>query len=158
MSNGFTLLARCQPALFACKVSRRDGNSAFFGARFSMMAASPAQNASGEIPVFVVASLAIKSNKTGAIFNPWASIRFMMGFFLTRNGSYAQFFGERQIAPQRAAFRALLAPNPGPREGPWQASIAHNKGFPGSLKRSLKYWQRGRPTRPTRSQSQPASV
>jgi hypothetical protein len=45
-----------------------------------MMAASPAQNASGEIPVLGAASLAMKSNRTGAIFNPWASIRFMMGF------------------------------------------------------------------------------
>jgi hypothetical protein len=27
----------------------------------------------------------MKSNRTGAIFNPWASIRFMMGF-LKRNG------------------------------------------------------------------------
>src|SRR6266850_1222674 len=95
MSNGLPLLARCQPSIFACKVSRTASNSAFFGARFSRMAASPAQNASGEIPVFGVASLAIKSNKTGAIFNPWASIRFMIGFFLTRNGGYA-VLGKRQ--------------------------------------------------------------
>src|SRR5215813_13223359 len=45
-----------------------------------MMAASPAQNASGEIPVLGVASLAMKSWSRGAIFNPWASIRFMIGF------------------------------------------------------------------------------
>jgi hypothetical protein len=51
-----------------------------------MMAASPAQNASGETPVLGVASLAMKSNKTGAIFNPWASIRFMMGFSRKANG------------------------------------------------------------------------
>ena len=45
------------------------------------MAASPAQNASGEIPVFGVASLAMKSWSRGAIFNPWASIRFIMELF-----------------------------------------------------------------------------
>jgi hypothetical protein len=33
------------------------------------MAASPAQNVSGEIPVPGAASLAIKSNRTGAIFS-----------------------------------------------------------------------------------------
>src|SRR3954454_9369737 len=44
------------------------------------MAANPAQNESGAIPVLGVASLAMKSNRTGAIFNPWASIRFMAGF------------------------------------------------------------------------------
>jgi hypothetical protein len=55
------------------------------------MAASPAQNASGEIPVFGVASLAMKSNRTGAIFNPWASTRVMVGF-LKRNGVFEAVF------------------------------------------------------------------
>jgi hypothetical protein len=45
-----------------------------------MIAASPAQKASGDIPVLGVASLAMKSNSSAAIFNPWASTRFMMGF------------------------------------------------------------------------------
>ena len=91
MSNGLPLLARCQPSIFACSVSRNASSSRFFGPSFSMMAASPAQNASGEIPVFGVASLATKSNRTGAIFNPWASTRFMMGF-LKRNGAFAGCF------------------------------------------------------------------
>jgi hypothetical protein len=60
-----------------------------------MMAATPAQNASGEIPVLGVASLAMKSNRTGAIFNPWASTRFMMGF-LNRNGVCRLFSEEKQ--------------------------------------------------------------
>jgi hypothetical protein len=35
----------------------------------------------------------MKSNRTGAIFNPWASTRFMMGF-LGRNGVQRLFSGE----------------------------------------------------------------
>jgi hypothetical protein len=58
---------------------------AVFRPSFVVVAAKPAQNASGEIPVLGVASLAMKSNRTAAIFNPWASTRFMMGF-LDRNG------------------------------------------------------------------------
>jgi hypothetical protein len=60
-----------------------------------MMAASPAQNASGEIPVLGVASLAMKSNRTGAIFNPWASIRFMIGFFSRETTLNADFRGKK---------------------------------------------------------------
>ena len=80
MSNALPLLARCQPSILACSASRTASSSRFFGPNLAMMAASPAQNASGEIPVLGVASLAMKSNSSGAIFNPWASTRFMMGF------------------------------------------------------------------------------
>jgi hypothetical protein len=37
----------------------------------------------------------MKSNRTGAIFNPWASTRFMMGF-LGRNGVLWLFSGRKQ--------------------------------------------------------------
>src|SRR5438552_388492 len=75
-----------------------------------MMPASPAQNASGEIPVLGVASLAMKSNSSGAIFNPWASTRFMMGF-LGRKPRFYESFQDRkqQKARQRAISGALLA-------------------------------------------------
>ncbi len=56
-----------------------------------MIAASPAQKVSAETPVSAVASLAIKSNKTGAIFNPLASIRFMIN--LTDNGKKSAVSG-----------------------------------------------------------------
>jgi hypothetical protein len=56
-----------------------------------MIAASPAQNASGSIPVLGAASLAMKSWRTGAICNPWAVTRFMMGFF--SRGNFADFSG-----------------------------------------------------------------
>src|ERR1700710_559891 len=114
MSNGFPLFARCQPSILACKLSRTASNSRFFGARFWIMDASPAQNASGEIPVLGVASLAMKSNKTGAIFNPWASIRFILGF-LTRNSELTRCFQgtNGKGAPHNAADTALLDPKPG---------------------------------------------
>src|SRR5436190_14592058 len=106
MSTGLPLLARCQASIFSCSVSRNFRRSRVFGASFLMMAASPAQNASGEIPVFGVASLAMKSNRTGAIFNPWASTRFMVGF-LGRKWRFVAVFGEKQQkARQRAAFKA----------------------------------------------------
>src|ERR1044072_3919933 len=105
MSTGFPLLARCQASIFSCSVSRNFRRSRFFGASFLMMAASPAQNASGEIPVLGVASLAMKSNRTGAIFNPWASTRFMVGF-LGRNGVLGLLSGRKQQKTrQRAAFK-----------------------------------------------------
>src|ERR1700761_6161923 len=107
MSNGLLLLARCQPSIFACKVSRTASSSRFFGARFWTIAARPAQNASGVIPVLGVASLAMKSNKTGAIFSPWASIRSIMSFsdvFLGRNrGAVAVFRGKKRDRRQTAA-------------------------------------------------------
>ena len=68
-----------------------------------MMAASPAQNASGEIPVFGAASLAMKSNRTGAIFNPWASMRFMM-VFLAEMAVLAPLTRRQQNGPHGAAF------------------------------------------------------
>src|ERR1044072_3863562 len=95
MSNDLPLLARCQPSILACSASRKASSSRFFGPNFLMMAATPAQNASGEIPVLGAASLAMKSNRTGAIFNPWASTRFMMGF-LKRNGVYRLLSEEKQ--------------------------------------------------------------
>src|ERR1700682_5265536 len=91
MSNGLPLLARCQPSILACKASRTASNSLFFGPSFWMIAESPAQNASAETPVLGVASLAMKSNRTGAIFNPWASTRFMMGFLKTKRRSGSCF-------------------------------------------------------------------
>src|ERR1700726_4687702 len=81
-----------------------------------MMAASPAQKASGEIPVLGVASLAMKSNKTGAIFSPWASIRFMM-----------EFFSRQQR--RRAVFRAK-SPTKGPVESPFSSKA-------GAMRRAL---------------------
>src|SRR5258708_34405396 len=103
MSDGLPLLARGQPSIFACKLARTESSYLLFGASIWMMAASPAQNASGEVPVLGVASLAMKSNKTGAIFNPWASTRFMTGF-LARNGGYAPSTGTTdKSAPQTAA-------------------------------------------------------
>src|SRR5215468_6534383 len=75
-----------------------------------MMLAKPAQNASGEIPDLGAASLAMKSNRTGAIFNPWASTRFMMGF-LGRKWRFAAVFGEKtaKSAPRGGVQAALLA-------------------------------------------------
>src|SRR3979409_291078 len=99
MSNGLPLLARCQPSILVCQGRRTASSSRFFGPSFAMMAESPAQNASGEIPVLGVASLAMKSNRTGAIFNPWASTRFIMGF-LNQNGVYRLLF-RRKAAKTR---------------------------------------------------------
>src|SRR6476646_3545926 len=109
MSNFLPLLARCQWSILACSVSRKASNSRFFGPNFLMMAASPAQNASGEMPVLGVASLAMKSNRTGAIFNPWASTRVMMGFLKETGVLGAVFERNQQKTRQRAAFTALLA-------------------------------------------------
>src|ERR1700723_1715780 len=77
------------------------------------MPASPAQNASGAIPVFGAASFAMKSNRTGAIFNPWASIRFMMDFSRERQRrrapSLRDFRGKKRASRARR-FDGLLAP------------------------------------------------
>src|SRR3982751_1315244 len=101
MSNDVPLLARCQPSILACSASRKASNSRFFGPSFLMMAATPAQNASGEIPVLGAASLAMKSNRTGAIFNPWASTRFMADF-LGQNGVERLFSkGKQQKTRQK---------------------------------------------------------
>jgi hypothetical protein len=55
----------------------------------------------------------MKSNRTGAIFNPWASTRFMMGF-LKRNGVYMLFSGQNSKKRAKgAALAALLALKPG---------------------------------------------
>src|SRR5438445_786041 len=98
----------------AITLSRKTSSSRFLGPSFLMMAATPAQNASGEIPVLGAASLAMKSNRTGAIFNPWASTRFMLGF-LGRNGVQRLLFDETQqkTRQKRAALAALLALKPG---------------------------------------------
>src|SRR6476659_8754744 len=110
MSNFLPLLARCQSSIFACSVSRNASSSRFFGPSFLMMAASPAQNASGAIPVFGVASLAMKSNRTGAIFNPWVSTRVMIGF-LKRNGVFGLFSDEeQQKTPQRGGVHGPFSP------------------------------------------------
>jgi hypothetical protein len=37
--------------------------------------------------------LAMKSNRTGAIFSPWASIRFMMGIFSGETALRRRFQG-----------------------------------------------------------------
>ena len=55
----------------------------------------------GEIPVLGVASLAMKSNKTGAIFSPWASMRFMMGFFSRETAVSAVFRGQTTKGPRK---------------------------------------------------------
>src|SRR4249919_1255161 len=110
MSNFLPLLARCQSSIFACSVSRNASSSRFFGPSFLMMAATPAQNASGEIPVLGAASLAMKSNRTGAIFNPWASTRFMLGFLDRKWRFVAAFRRKQQKAGQKGgAEGALLA-------------------------------------------------
>src|SRR5215510_1456849 len=98
MSTGLPLLARCHASIFSCSVSRNFRRSRFFGASFLMMAERPAQNASGEIPVLGVAPFSMKSNRTGAIFNPWASTRFMVGL-LGRNGLFS--VRKQQKAPQK---------------------------------------------------------
>src|SRR5580693_1679431 len=116
MSNGLPLLTRCQSSIFSCKASRTASSSRFFGARSRMMAASPAQNASGEIPLLGVASLAMKSNRTGAILSPWAGIRFMMGFSRGKRWRDAVFRAKSQKAPDGATFGGLLAPKPGQRK------------------------------------------
>src|ERR1700692_2800748 len=123
MSNGLPLLARCQPSIFACRVSRTASSSRFFGARSRMMAASPVQNASGEIPVLGVASLAMKSNRTGAIFSPWASIRFMgvfSGDFL-RETAITRCFGDKTAkrAPQRGSFHGPFSAKAGAMRRPF---------------------------------------
>src|SRR5260221_6346124 len=108
MSNA-PLWARCQASILSCKVSRTLSSSRFFGPRSLMIPARPAQNASGAIPVLGAASLAMKSNRTGAIFNPWASIRFMLGF-LAKSGNSALFSGkvrqQRQTAAPKHSFSA----------------------------------------------------
>jgi hypothetical protein len=50
----------------------------------------------------------MKSWRTGAIFNPWASIRFMMGFLKMRAMRVGLFFwAKQQTAPLEAAERAF---------------------------------------------------
>src|SRR6516162_794385 len=117
MSTGLPLLARCQPSILSCSASRTASNSRLRGARSRMIAASPFQNASGSIPVLGAASFAMKSNRTGAIFNPWASIRFMMGFS-REQGACALSGLEQQKRRRGAAGRVLLAPKKGAEEGP----------------------------------------
>ena len=88
------------------------------------MAASPAQNASGVIPVFGLASLAMKSNRTGAIFNPWASMRFMMEFSHEKR-AVKRGFQELQ-GKKGAVGRGVGAPfsaKAGPQEKPFNAPI-----------------------------------
>src|SRR5690242_384307 len=78
-----------------------------------MMAATPAQNASGAIPVFGAASLAMKSKRTGAIFNPWASTRFMMGFLVGNGCFWLLLTRQQQNAPTRGGFRGTISPKKG---------------------------------------------
>src|SRR5215468_1876503 len=127
MSTGLPLWARCQASIFSCSVSRNFRSSAFFGASFLMMAASPAQNASGEIPVLGAASLAMKSNRTGAIFNPWASTRFMRELSRQEMAFCGCFRGEnsKKRAKRGGVQGALLATSrddekaPKSRKKPW---------------------------------------
>jgi hypothetical protein len=69
------------------------GREQFAGLRRQILddAGEPAQKASGAMPVPAVASLAIKSDRTGAIFKPLASIRVMIN--LTENGEKARRSG-----------------------------------------------------------------
>src|SRR5260221_2759921 len=119
MSNALPLWARCQPSILACSASRTASNSRFFGPNVLMMAATPAQNASGVIPVLGVASLATKSNSSGAIFNPLISTRFMMGF-LNRNGGYPLFLEEKKQKKRQKGprWQPLFRQNHGDEKGP----------------------------------------
>src|SRR5258708_7577699 len=126
MSSGLPLLARCQLSIFACNVSRTASSSRFFEARSRIMAERPAQNASGEIPVPGVASLAMKSNRMGAIFNPWASIRFMMGFFSRETAATRHFQGDKwQKSPAKGLVRSPFSAKAGALRRP---PVAHNEG------------------------------
>ena len=69
----------------------------------------PGPEASGAIPVLGAASLAMKSNRTGAIFNPWASMRFMAGSFSGKGAKNGVPAGRkqqkaRQNGPRSRAF------------------------------------------------------
>src|SRR3954466_10432800 len=86
-----------------------------------MMAASPAQNASGAIPDLGTASLAMKSNRTGAIFSPWASTRFMMGFLVGNGRFWLLLTRQQQNAPIKSGFRGPISPKIGPVRSPLNA-------------------------------------
>ena len=95
---------RFSPA--GCRAPRAVRGS--WAARSRTMAASPAQKASGEIPVSGLASLAMKSNRTGAIFNPWASIQFIIK--LSREAASAGCFGGKNKQRRRGGvFRPFSA-------------------------------------------------
>ena len=130
MSNGLPLLARCQPSIFDCKVSRSANSSRFLGARSRIMAASPAQNASGEIPVFGVASLAMKSNKTGAIFSPWASIRFIirLSITLSQEAAVTRCFRGKNEERRKGGVQGPFSAKAGALRRPFTGPVCANNG------------------------------
>src|SRR5436190_17132785 len=137
MSTGLPLWARCQASIFSCNASRNLSRSRLRGASFLRMPASPAQNASGEIPVLGAASLAMKSNRTGAIFNPWASTRFMLGFLDRKWRFVAAFRRKQQKAGQKGgAEGALLATSRVDEKAP--------EGRKNTAPGGLRYWRRDR--------------
>ncbi len=87
-----------------------------------MMAATPAQNASGEMPVSGAASLAMKSNRTGAI---WQSVGVdtFHDVFLARSGNSVSRFqevcshgnGAKRAAPM-GPFNAKALPGEKPQQ------------------------------------------
>ena len=86
-------LVGAMPAVDLClqRIAHREQRRGSSAPRSRTIAASPAQKASGEIPVLGAASLAIKSNRTGAIFSPWASIRFIDKTLAKSGQSHAVF-------------------------------------------------------------------
>jgi hypothetical protein len=63
----------------------------------------------------------MKSNKTGAIFNPWASTQFMM-VFLARNGGYAPSTGATdKSAPQNGGVHGPFSAKAGAMRRPLAA-------------------------------------
>jgi hypothetical protein len=71
--------------------------------------------------------LAMKSNRTGAIFNPWASIRFMMGFLKMASGCCVQLKTARS-GPEGAALIALISAKAGAMRRPLAAWICRRNG------------------------------
>src|SRR5258708_2394499 len=123
---------RGEGSILSIKVSRTLRSTRFLGQRSLMITARPAQNTSGLIPVLGAASLAMKSNRTGAIFNPWASIRVMIGF-LKGNGGLEAAFSLKQLGgvQKGGRFRSPFSAKAGgvrrppigmdwPRILPWQ--------------------------------------
>src|SRR5207248_8171708 len=114
---------RCQASIFACKLSRIASSSRFLGPRSRRIAASPDQNGSAEIPVLGVASFAMKSNKTGAIFNPWASLRFMMVISHANCAQSAVFRGKGQNGPMTGLVPGPFSPKARPMRRPVGAEV-----------------------------------
>ena len=84
------------------------------GARSRRIAASPAQNASGEIPVFGVGFLGDEIEQNGGDLQSVGIDTIHDGIFLSETANGGGFQGTTgKMAPQRALFGALLALKPG---------------------------------------------